>query len=84
MTHKITKVTPREDFTLLLLFDSGEQKLFDVSLYLDKGIFKELHDLNYFRQVKPFFGGVSWPHEQDFSADTRYLESKSVPGGVAA
>ncbi len=33
-------------------------------------IFTELKDENYFRSVKTGFGGIVWPHEQDFSADT--------------
>lgn len=84
MTPKVVEVIPREDFTLLLSFANGERKIFDVSPYLNRGIFKELADFSYFGRVKPFFGGVGWPHEQDFSADTLYLESKAVTGEVAA
>ena len=75
---KVVKVTPRENATLLLSFDGGEQRLFDVGPYLSKGIFTELGDPNYLGQAKPFFGGVGWPHGQDFSADTLYLESNPV------
>jgi len=42
---------------------------------LDKGIFNELKDINYFKQVKVAFGAIEWPHEQDFSKDTLYLLS---------
>ena len=43
--------------------------------FLEKGIFQELKDKNYFRQVSVAFGGVQWPHEQDFSKDTLYVLS---------
>ena len=82
--EQVFKIDPlKEDFTLLLSFSDGEKKIFNVSPYLNKGVFKELTDFNYSRRVKPFFGGVGWPHEQDFSADTLYLESKPVPNRIA-
>jgi Protein of unknown function (DUF2442) len=77
MSPKVTKVEPLENFTLRLFFSNGEVKRFDVTPYLEQGIFVELKDIHYFNRVKPFFGGVQWLHEQDFSADTLYLESQA-------
>jgi Protein of unknown function (DUF2442) len=75
MSPKVIKVEALSDFTLRLVFENGEVKRFDVSPYLDKGIFVELQNIHYFQSVKPFFGGVQWLHEQDLSADTLYLGS---------
>lgn len=75
MSPKVIKVEPLADFKLRLFFENGEVRCFDVSPYLDKGIFTELQNIHYFKQVKPFFGGVQWLHEQDLSADTLYLKS---------
>jgi hypothetical protein len=75
MSPKVVKVQALEEYILRLFFDNGEVRHFDVSPYLDKGIFKELWNIHYFNQVKPFFGGVHWPHEQDFGPDTLFLES---------
>lgn len=77
MSPKVTKVEPLENFTLRLFFSNGEVKRFDVTPYLEQGIFVELKNIHYFNRVKPFFGGVQWLHEQDFSADTLYLESQA-------
>jgi Protein of unknown function (DUF2442) len=77
MSPKVIKVEPFPDFSLRLHFDNGEIKRFDVTPYLEKGIFVELKNPQYFNQVKPFFGGVQWLHEQDLSADTLYLTSQS-------
>lgn len=77
MSPKVINVEPLENFILRLHFDNGEVRRFDVTPYLEKGIFRELKDTLYFKQVKPCFGGVQWPHEQDFSADTLYLTSQS-------
>jgi hypothetical protein len=37
-----------------------------------------LKDPNYFKQVRLAFGTVQWPHEQDISPETLYLESIGV------
>lgn len=76
---KVKNVSPLDDFKRSLLFDSGEVRVFDVTPYLDKGIFKELKNGIYFKQVRPFFGGAGWSHGQDLSADTLYLESTASP-----
>ena len=76
MSPKIVRVEPLPDHCLRLFFDNGEVHLFDVSPYLDKGIFQELKSDGYFKQVKPFLGGVQWPHEQDFGPDTLFVESE--------
>ncbi len=72
--NKVISVEPRENHKLFVKLSDGKEGEFDVSGYLDKGIFTELKDIGYFRQVKPAFGGVVWPNEQDFSADTIEME----------
>ncbi|MFM7426948.1 MAG: DUF2442 domain-containing protein [Elainella sp.] len=74
MSPKVMRFQPLA-FKLRLFFEKGEVRCFDVTPYLDQGIFTELKQTHYFQQVTPFFGGVQWPHEQDFSADTLYLQS---------
>ncbi len=75
MSPKVVRVEALENSRLRLFFDNGETRVFDVSPYLTKGIFKELQAPHYFNQVKPFFGGVQWPNEQDLGPDTLFLES---------
>jgi hypothetical protein len=59
-------------------YTNGRSGIFDVKPYLDKGVFTQLQDLSYFKQVKPFFCGIVWPNEQDLSADTLAHELKQV------
>ena len=77
---KVVAVKANEDFSLDLKFNDGSVRRFDVKPYLDLGVFTELKDLQYFNQVKIAFGTVQWPHEQDISPDTLYLESKPIDG----
>lgn len=73
MNPSVTDVSAIGNYLLQVKFENGELKLFDVSPYLDKGIFTELKNENYFKQVRVAFGAVEWPHGQDFSKDTLYL-----------
>ena len=72
---KVVAVRANEDFTLDLQFNDGSLKIFDAKPYLNYGVFTELKDLRYFQQVRIAFGTVQWPHEQDISPETLYLES---------
>ncbi len=75
MNPRVIGVEVGQEYILKLAFENKEVRLFDASPFLDKGIFNELMDLNYFKQVKVAFGAIEWPHEQDFSKDTLYLLS---------
>jgi Protein of unknown function (DUF2442) len=70
---KVVAVKASEDFSLDLKFNDGSVRRFDATPYLDHGVFKELRDISYFKQVRIAFGTVQWPHEQDISPDTLYL-----------
>ena len=78
MNPRVQEVTPLEDYTLRLVFTNGERGLYNCSALLDFGVFKELRDKSYFRQVKAGHGTVTWPHEQDICPDTLYLDSQKV------
>lgn len=67
---KVSEALPAEDYTLLVKLDDGRSGTFDVSPFLDKGIFAELRDRSYFAQVRVHGRSISWPHKQDFCADT--------------
>jgi hypothetical protein len=75
---KVIAVQANDDFSLELRFRGGTVKVFDVKPYLDYEVFRELGDLNYFKQVTVAFGAVQWPHEQDISPETLYLEGTTV------
>lgn len=76
--NKIIAVTANNDFSLDLEFNDGSLKRFDVEPYLDYEVFRELKDLDYFKQVRIAFGTVQWPHEQDISPETLYLEGVAM------
>ncbi len=76
MNPRVRDVTPTDDYKLILLFSNEEKGIYDCSDMLDFGVFRELRDINYFKQVKALDGTVVWPHEQDICPDTLYIDSK--------
>ncbi len=76
MNPRVTSVKPEQNFTLLITFNNGEIKKFDVKPYLGIGIFKELKDLSLFNSVKPSLGSIQWANGVDLCPDTLYLDSK--------
>lgn len=67
---------------LLLTFANGETRIFDLTPYLDQGVFRQLQGLADFAKASVVAGSVEWPGEIDLSYDTLYL--RSVPVAQAA
>ncbi|HWH84909.1 MAG TPA: DUF4160 domain-containing protein [Burkholderiaceae bacterium] len=84
MNPQVTRATPQADHRLLLEFDNGETRLFDLTPWLDKGVFRALRDSPEFAQARVVDGSVEWPGEIDLSYDTLYLRSVVVKQATAA
>ena len=78
MNPRVKNVIAHADYRVELEFENGEIRLFDVSPYLEKGIFKNLKNPAYFNRVKPFLGSIQWPGGQGFCPDTLYEDSKAL------
>ena len=75
MNPRVKEVHPNNDYTLSLIFDNGEEGVFDVSPYLERGIFSQLKDRRIFNSVRPFLGSIQWENGLDLCPDTLYLDS---------
>lgn len=75
MNPRVKKVLPLPNYQLKISFSNGEEGIYDCSPLLDFGVFKELKDINYFKQVSVSAGTVVWPHEQDICPDTLYVDA---------
>jgi hypothetical protein len=74
----IKDVKPINDYILLLEFENGERKQFDMKPYLDLGIFQELKDLKLFRTVRKNFDTIEWDNEADFDPEILYERSVKI------
>jgi hypothetical protein len=73
---RVQDVSTTDDYKLKLVFTNDETGVFDCSDLLDFGVFRELRDIDYFRQARVEYGTVTWPHEQDICPDTLYVDSE--------
>ena len=78
MNPHVTCLTPQPGHRLLLEFANGETRLFDLTPWLDKGVFRALRDSPEFAQARVVDGSVEWPGDIDLSYDTLYLRSVAV------
>src|SRR5215212_8442163 len=78
MNPYVKSVKPQEDYRLLLTFENGEKRIFDLNPYFEKPIFKRLKNIALFKTARVVSGSVEWQGEIDLSYDTLYLESKPV------
>ncbi len=76
---KVIHVTPHNNYLLQLTFSDNAVKFFDVKPFMNKGIFKELMNVDYFKKVCIKFDSIAWPNDQDFSPDTLYILGKEKP-----
>jgi hypothetical protein len=76
MNPRVTDLTPLAGYRLQITFTNGEVGVYDCRPLLDFGVFRELRDEAYFRQVRASGGTVVWPHEQDICPDTVYMDPK--------
>jgi hypothetical protein len=75
MNPRVLTVEPQTGYRLKVSFDNGEVGIYDCRSLLTFGVFQELENEEYFRQVRVEGGTIVWPHEQDICPDTVYLES---------
>jgi hypothetical protein len=73
----VTRVVPREDYSLELWFNTGDHRLFDARPYLNRGVFTRLQDFALFKQAFVALGTVCWPGNIDIAPETLY--DRSIP-----
>ena len=66
------------DYKIKVTLSNGETGIFSVVPYLDKGIFTELKDYNYFRNARLEYGTICWAHGQDFSPETIEIKMEKI------
>lgn len=76
--HKIISVKICVNFKLELTFETGEARLFDMTPFLEKGVFTQLKNEDLFKQAHIAWDTVCWPNELDISPDTLYLRSEPI------
>ena len=74
----VKDVVPVKDYQLILTFENGEKRKFDMRPYLETGIFKELKDEVQFNTVHLSFDTVEWNNDADLDPEDLYKYSESI------
>lgn len=67
-----THVEAIRAYQLLVEFDNGEKKIFDVEPYIQGEWYGKLRAIEYFRQVTTDGYTIVWPEGQDICPDELY------------
>ncbi len=71
----VKSVKALKEYKLLLKFENQEQKIFDVTPYLDTGKFSELKEISLFNSVSVCFDSIEWANHLDIDPETLYQQS---------
>jgi hypothetical protein len=75
MYLSVNKVKALSGYRLELTFENDEIKVFDVTPYLDTGVFTALRDEKLFSRVKVSFDTIEWPNGIDLDPEVLYEKS---------
>lgn len=82
MFHKVRAVEPLQKYCLLVEFETGEKKKYDVRPLFERWtVFRSLQSIQgLFEQVKVDLGGygISWNDELDLSCDELYFNGTAA------
>jgi len=75
MYPAVKAVTPKNNWQLELTFDTGEVRSFDMSRYLDHGVFSRLRNPALWQAVKVVLDSIEWPDGIDVDPEILYRDS---------
>lgn len=74
----VVKVETGPDYTLLLQFENGEKRVFDMAPYMDRKPFVQLKNSPLFAKASVDCGTVVWPGNIDIAPETLYDRSQPL------
>ena len=78
MLLDVVSLVARKDHTLLLVFENGEKRRFDMKPWLDQKPFSRLQDSPLFLKATVAHGTVVWPGNIDIAPETLWDESEPI------
>jgi hypothetical protein len=78
MYLSVIDVKPQTGYKLLLTFENGEKRIFEMSEYLDLGVFKKLRNYHIFNTVHIVLDSVEWANGIDLDPEELYCRSKAI------
>ena len=79
MYPSIKEVIARDDYTLSLVFENGENGVLDMKPILDFGVFRRIKDWEKFKRVRIAFDTIEWDCGVDLDPEYIYAKCKEGP-----
>jgi hypothetical protein len=77
MYPSVKEVVPRDDYTLFVVFENGENGIIDMKPILDFGVFQRIKDYETFRRVRVAFDTIEWDCGVDLDPEFIYAKCKA-------
>jgi len=74
----VKSVTPIDEHRLIIGFDNGERRIFDVTPLLPIGRFRELTSPQAFKAVRVAFDAIEWDNGLDLDPEYLYERSETM------
>ena len=68
----VLKVIPQADYSVVVTFETGETKRFDVKPYITGEWYGKLRDIDIFNTVRPCGSTIEWTDGQDIAPHELY------------
>ncbi len=75
---RIKSVKPLDDFSLEIIYVSGEKKSYNMTKNLKYDFYKKLNNIGYFKLVKSVGTTLEWPDGEDVDPNELYDNSVSI------
>ena len=70
------RVSPLDNYVLLIEFDNGESGHLDMKPFLNFGVFQRIQDPAVFKQARVSFDSIEWPSGIDL--DPEFIYTKCI------
>ena len=84
MHPAVKKVVPRDDYTLSLVFENGENGVLDMKPILDFHVFRRIREPEQFRRVRVVFDTIGWDCGVDLDPEYIYAKCRKAPSAQPA
>ena len=78
MLLDVTCVQAKPDFSMIIEFENGEQKHFDMIPYIDQKPWIRLKEGDAFLKAYVLNGTVAWPGNVDIDPETLYERAETI------
>ena len=78
ITNKVATAKPQDNYKIEVYFVNGLHGIFDMTPYLETGVFKKLKNPSFFNSLRVQYGTLTWPEDIDIAPETIEAEIRRI------